>query len=123
MNHVKKLIEENYIFYINSIVYFEFINTLEYEIKRAKETYNKERLKRLKILQEKFPKLLQELHIQLLTIPIEWGKTENFLEQMTQYRMNIGDILILETITEHKVDVLLTTDKDWSRTEINVILI
>ncbi len=77
----------------------------------------------MEILRKRFPTLLEDLHIKLLEISLEWDKTESYLEKMHEYNMNIGDILILETITHHAIDLVLTTDKDWSRTNSKTIVL
>ena len=99
-------------------MYYEFINTLEDEITIASQKKNEKRLQILQTLRKRFPKLLLDLNILLIETPIIWAKTEEYLEKMSQFRMNIGDILILETIKYHKIDLIVTTDNDWERTGI-----
>ena len=118
-----RLIEEDYSFYINIIVYYEFINAIEFEINDADQKKNKQRMQLLITLKNRFPDLLAELNIVLLNIPIEWEQTASFLVKMKDYEMNIGDILILETIKRHNINLILTTDKDWKRTGITSIII
>lgn len=118
-----RLLEEGYSFYSNIIVFYEFINTIESEINNAEHKKNTKRMQLLLTLKNRFPDLLAELNIILLDIPINWNQTASFLQEMKEYGMNIGDILILETIKMHNVDVILSTDGDWERTGIKSIII
>ena len=118
-----RLIEEGYSFYINIIVYYEFINTIESEINDAEQKRNIKRMQLLLTLKNKFSDLLAELNIILLNIPIVWNQTLTFLQKMKDYGMNIGDILILETIKIHDIDLIISTDKDWERTGIKSIIL
>ena len=120
---LRRLIEEGYSFYINIIVYYEFINTIENEINTAEQKKNVKRLELLNTLKNRFSGLLTKLNIISLDIPITWDKTPVFLQKMNDYKMNIGDILILETILMHKVNLIVTTDDDWERTGIKSIII
>ena len=117
------LIEEGYSFYINIIVYYEFINTIESEINDAEQKRNIKRMQLLSSLKNKFSDLLEDLNIILLNIPIVWDQTISFLQKMKDYGMNIGDILILETIKVHNIDLIISTDKDWERAGIKSIIL
>lgn len=120
---MKQLVREGYTFYINEIVIYEFINTIEYELDQALEKKKTDRVTKLEILRERFPTLLTDLDIHLMETPLKWEKTSRFLEQMKEYAMNIGDVLILETIIQHQISVIITTDKDWSRSMIKTMII
>ncbi len=109
--------------YINLIVYYEFINIIENEINTAEQRKNIKRLKSLLKLKNVFSSLLTQLNIISLDLPITWDTTSGLLQKMNDYKMNIGDILILETILKHKVNLIVTTDDDWERTGIKSIVI
>ena len=120
---LRRLVKENFEFFINSIVYYEFINTIDDEINKAKEKNREKRIKLLSVLLERFSEILDTLNVTLLDTPIYWNKTSQFLNHMEKYGMNIGDVLIWETIKYHNIDLLVTTDKDWERTGINSLVI
>ena len=117
------LIEEEYEIFINSTVIYEVMKQLDLEIHIAKQKKREKRLLMLNALKIRFPKLMQELSVHILSTHIDLIELSNLVEMMESYKLDIGDTVIYHDMLKNDISKIMTFDDDWKRiNNINIII-
>ena len=110
------LIDEDWMFGINQIIVYEFISTISDEINKLKSKGTRpNRIEKLEYLLKRFPIFLKEFEIEILLQNESNLDINQLVDEMENYKMNIGDILIFNNLKAKKISKIITTDKDWER--------
>ncbi|MBI4257724.1 MAG: type II toxin-antitoxin system VapC family toxin [Thaumarchaeota archaeon] len=103
------------------LVIFEFMKVTELELKKAKAKKNHRREKILLNIQDRFPKLLKELEIEVRSPDITLNDIEE-LHSLTSKGNEAGDAMIWLKMQKLGWNTIVTDDTDdWKRLGPNII--
>jgi len=114
----KKLITQGAKLVTSTIVIYEFVKIIDELI--ALESNEKRRQLYIK-LRTRFPKLIEELSIDILQHQITYNDLSQAYEIMSQKGIDIGDALIYILMKKMKIKKILTFDDDWLRLDVIVL--
>jgi len=115
---LEKLIKEGTKLATSSIVIYEFVKIIDELI--ALEQNEKRRQLYIK-LKNRFPKLLKELSIDILSHQITYDDLSRAYDIISQKNVDIGDALIYILMKKKNIKKILTFDDDWLRLDVIVL--
>ena len=115
---LEKLIKEGTKLATSSIVIYEFVKIIDELI--ALEQNEKRRQLYIK-LKNRFPKLLKELSIDILSHQITYDDLSRAYDIISQKNVDIGDALIYILMKKKNIKKILTFDDDWLRLDVTVL--
>lgn len=117
-NIFENLIDKGYELVTSTIVIYEFIKVIDELIREEKSEEKKKLYLRIK---NRFPKLLKELNVKILSHNLSYKDVEEAMEMSEKKNVDIGDALIFKLIKSEGIRNILTYDKDWKRFSVNII--
>jgi len=112
-----KLIEDGYRLVTCTIVVYEFLKVIDELIAEEKDPRRRKLYIKLK---NRFPSLLEDLDIEILSHRISAQEIREALMIMEEKSVDIGDALIYLLLKREKIREILTYDDDWKRLNIEV---
>ncbi len=97
------------------IVVYEFLKIIQNEINLASQKKEIKRLKLLKNIKTRFPVLIRDLDVIILSLTMEKETITDAMALMEQFTIDIGDALNYQLIKKNNIHYILSNDKDWER--------
>ncbi len=113
-----RLIENNYKLVTSTIVVYEFLKVIDELILEEK---NIDRRNLYIKLRDRFPSLIDDLDIEILSHKLSVKEIQDAFVVMKEKSIDIGDALIYLLLRRESIQEILTYDDDWKRLSVNII--
>lgn len=113
--HLAVAIKDNWNLLTSPIVIYEFFKIIDSEINQASQKKREKRLNMLSHIKKRFPQLIEDLDVQILSLTLSDDSIQEVMTFMEQYAIDIGDALNYQLLRKEKISYVLSNDKDWER--------
>ncbi len=97
------------------IVVYEFFKIIQNEINLADQKKKKKRTKLLMNIKTRFPLLIRDLDVKILSLTMKKETITDAMALMEQFSIDIGDALNYQLVKQNNIHYILGKDKDWER--------